>query len=108
MRHRRAAVAAVVAATLLTLLLACAAGGLSLRAGLFDPPEVELTIGGVGVVARTTTVPSCAITLLPCAVRPLADGERMYAVWAVWRPRRTPADPIGARRLFAMRIPERP
>jgi hypothetical protein len=108
--RRQTLLLAAALALLLAILLACVVGGYAVRSSAIPPPEVSLTVGGVGVVAHTTNVPSCVAWFVSCALQPLGPGGRMYAVWLVWDP--APAQPRqgqqplnpGARRLFAMRI----
>lgn len=110
---RRQTLLLVTALTLLlALLLACGVGGFAVRSSAVAPPDLNLTVGGVGLVAHTTNVPSCIAWFVSCSLKPLGPGGEMYAVWIVWdstvvpaRPRQGQLPPSpGARRLFAMRI----
>jgi hypothetical protein len=93
-----------VAVCIVMLLLFCAGAGVGIRSGVLAPPEINLTVRGIGLVAHTTNVPSCAIWFLPCQIQPLGQHRQMYAIWFVWRPAESAADQPGARRLIAMRI----
>jgi hypothetical protein len=86
------------------LVLLCSAGGTAVQQGIVEPPEINVTIDGIGLVAHTTNVPSCALWFVPCDVAPLGPAREMYAVWVVWQPVRAPGDELGAKRLFAMKI----
>jgi hypothetical protein len=95
----------IVLITLFTgLILICGAGGTAVQQGIVEPPEIDVTIDGIGLVAHTTNVPSCAVWFVPCEVAPLGPAREMYAVWIVWKPIRVPGDELGAKRLFAMKI----
>lgn len=90
---------------LVGLLMSCGLGSVALSQGMIEPPALNWTINGVGLVAKTTNVPSCPIWLLPCGrVRHLAANETTYAMWFVWEPAKVPVQVPGARRLFAMRL----
>ena len=90
---------------LVGLLLLCGVGGVAIKQGAIEPPTLNWTIGGVGLIAKTTDVPSCPVWILPCGqVQHLAHNEIAYAIWVVWQPARTPTESPGARRLFAMRL----
>jgi hypothetical protein len=94
----------IAALVVLLALLMCATGGAAVRAGAVAPPELDLTVGGVGLVAKGTNVPSCTFWFAPCRVRSLGPGGQMYAVWVVWRPATSPREQPGALRLFAMHL----
>ncbi len=94
----------VILASAMVLILACGSGGMAIRGGVVHPPEINLTIRGIGLVAHTTNVPSCALWFTPCRVTPLGPAREMYAIWVVWRPIQGRGDRPGARRIFAMRI----
>jgi hypothetical protein len=90
---------------LVALLLVCGAGGVAVKQGFIEPPTINLTIDGVGLVAKITDVPSCPVWFISCGrVTHLANNELTYAVWVVWEPARSPRESPGARRLFAMRL----
>jgi hypothetical protein len=89
---------AVVAAAIFS----CAAGGLAVQRRALPPPALDIRLAGVGIVAKTTNVPSCTVPLLPCAeVAYKKQHQQMYAVWVVWREAEGPGQRPGARRVFA-------
>ncbi|GEM_PF-3175549 len=90
---------------LVALLLFCGVGGVAIKQGFIEPPPLNLTIDGVGLVAKITDVPSCPVWFIPCGrVKNLANNEMAYALWIVWEPTSNPRESPGARRLFAMRL----
>lgn len=94
----------VVLASVVALIVACGSGGVAVRKGVINPPEINLTIRGIGMVAHTTNVPSCALWFTPCRVTALGPAREMYAIWVVWRPVQNRGERPGARRIFAMLI----
>jgi hypothetical protein len=105
MRQRRLRIWLILFGVLLLgVLFACGTGGIAIRQGVVKPPEINLTVRGIGVVAHTTNVPSCALWFFPCQVTALGPAREMYAIWVVWKPVQGPGDVPGARRIFAMKI----
>jgi hypothetical protein len=105
MRQRRPRLWVLLALTLLLgVTLVCSASGIAIRQRVVTPPEINLTIDGIGVIAHSTNVPSCALWFLPCRVTSLGPAREMYAVWVVWKPVDGPNQEPGARRIFAMKI----
>lgn len=89
---------------LLALVLACGIISVAIQQRSITPPEINITIAGMGIVANTTTVPSCAIWFIPCEVSHLRQEEDAYAIWVIWKPVRSPTQQLGAKRLFMIRI----
>ena len=89
---------------LLVLILACSTFSVAVQQRRIAPPDINLTIAGVGIVANMTTVPSCAIWFVPCEITHLDEDEDAYALWVVWRPVRLPTEQVGAKRLIMIRI----
>jgi hypothetical protein len=105
MRRRRGWILGLVLGLALSPLLFCGVGGLAIKQKLIEPPSVSLTIRGIGLIAKTTDVPSCTIAFLDCTqYSRLSDNEVMYAIWVVWKPARSARESPGARRLLAMRL----
>jgi hypothetical protein len=103
--HRRMPVIITALLLLVGMLLVCGIGGVAIKQGVIEPPALNLTINGVGVIAKITDVPSCPVWFIPCGrVQRLAAHESTYAVWVIWQPARSPNENPGAQRLFAMRL----
>jgi hypothetical protein len=95
MRSARGA-AVGLALALLTLVLACGLSGVAMGQGVVEPPEADVQLGDLRVIADIARVPVCSQMINPgCPGDIPVPPVRIYTIWLLRRT--TPGSWDGAR-----------